>query len=206
MEKNNYKNPDAGCDKYGAQRLELAVYIRDNLFNCIENEWCIENGTLLGAWRNGKFIPHDDDFDFAMFVSSMQDIGHIYDAIADKIKHTKYKARLIHSYASKIEIYDDSYGDYMLLKDEYNGANYHFVTIDLQFYLQLNDNVYEKLYYIYPSNAKLRIDASCVFPVGTIELENETFNAPAQVEEFLKTEYGSLDSNASYNSQTGFYE
>ena len=206
MEKNNYKKPDAGCDKYRTQRLALAVYIRDNIFNRIDKAWCIENGTLLGAWRNGQFIPHDDDFDFAMFIQSREDITPIYDIIMNQLKNTPFKARIIHSYASKIEIYDDSYGDYTLINDTYNGENYHYVTIDLQFYLQISDNMYEKLYYINPSNINFHIDTLIVLPLRQITLENETFNAPNKIEPFLKAEYGSLDPNASYNSKTGFYE
>ena len=76
-----------GCDIWGLQRLELAKIVRDymrnynNYFssrrnkdqdkktsNFILRDFCIENGTLLGAWRSGKFIPHDDDFDMAMFI------------------------------------------------------------------------------------------------------------------------------------------
>ena len=73
----------SGCDLWGTQRLELAKIVRDYMQNYNEcsrknedptkttfilRDVCIENGTLLGAWRSGKFIPHDDDFDFAMFI------------------------------------------------------------------------------------------------------------------------------------------
>ena len=74
----------AGCDIWGTQRLELATIVRDYMQkfkNCRRNneapekhatfilrDFCIENGTLLGAWRSGKFIPHDDDFDFALLI------------------------------------------------------------------------------------------------------------------------------------------
>ena len=67
---NNFKNPNAGCDKWGTKRLELAIYLRDNILNKFTNYWFIENGTLLGAWRTSKFIPHDDDFDIAMLINS----------------------------------------------------------------------------------------------------------------------------------------
>ena len=50
------------------QRLELAVELRDNILPNIKQPWFIENGTLLGAWRNNKFIDHDDDFDYAILI------------------------------------------------------------------------------------------------------------------------------------------
>ena len=54
MEWNNFKNPNAGCDKYGKYRLELALYLKNNILN--NYIYFIENGTLLGAYRNNKFI------------------------------------------------------------------------------------------------------------------------------------------------------
>lgn len=123
------KRSDAGCDRWGAQRLTLARRLtplldeyRDFLSECFakgscnENvityedweillryqreaervveamnlksggdpdaeqrlpktgEYFMENGTLLGAWRSGKFIPHDDDFDFGLLVPSCEGV------------------------------------------------------------------------------------------------------------------------------------
>jgi len=203
MEKNNFKKEDAGCDRYGTQRLELALYLKNNVLTNINKPYFIENGTLLGAWRNGKFIPHDDDFDFAMLIDSEDEIKDIYDIINEKLLNSKYKARIINTYSSKIEIFDEAYDKYILLGTKYNGHDYHYVTVDLQFYLKV-DNEYKQLYYINPLNFNFSEDI--LLPLTKIDLENETFNAPAQVETFLKKNYGSLDPNASYNSKTGFYE
>lgn len=208
MENNNFKKEDAGCDKYGTQRLELAVYLRNHVLHDLHKEWFLENGTLLGAWRNGKFIPHDDDFDIAMLIDSKDDVQMIYNMIHQKFQlmNSKYSVRIIDTYASKIEIYDESYGNYTLIGKDYNGQDYHYVTLDIQFYLKLNDTQYDKLYYINPSNISFHINKEILLPVGEIVLEKETFNAPANVEQLLKYTYGSLDPNASYNSKTGFYE
>jgi len=114
MEWNNYKKIDAGCDIYGKQRLEIAVYLRDNILNKYNN-YFIENGTLLGAYRNGKFIAHDDDFDFALLLDSKNEIKDIFNFIKDNLK-SEYKCRLIDSYCDKIEIYNPIYGKYNLQK------------------------------------------------------------------------------------------
>ena len=45
-----------------------------------------------------------------------------------------------------------------------------------------------------------------LLPTSQIMLEGKSFNAPANVENFLKQQYGSLDPNATYNSTTGLYE
>ena len=59
---NNYKN--------GKPRLEPALFLRDNVLDKLDLPWMIEAGTLLGAWRSGGFIPHDDDFDIALLFNT----------------------------------------------------------------------------------------------------------------------------------------
>lgn len=201
---NNLKKSDAGCDIWGEKRLEMAVYLRDNILNKISNDWFIENGTLLGAWRNGKFIAHDDDFDIGMLITSELEAVNIYKKIESQLMTSKYKCRLVNTYACKIEIFDEKYGKYILEEDKYRSSDFHYVTLDLQFYLKLNKNKYERLYFINP--IKRVVDEKELIPTTKIKLEKERFNAPNNILEFLKQIYGSLEQNAKYNSKTGFYE
>lgn len=200
MEWNNYKKIDAGCDIYGKPRLELAVYLRDNILNKFNN-YFIENGTLLGAYRNSKFIAHDDDFDFALTINNKNEIKDIFQYIQNNLK-SEYNCRLIDSYCDKIEIFNPIYGKYNLLGPKYNNKDYHYVTIDLQFYINEGD-YYSPLYYIQP---KELFHKDFIFPVDTIILENEKFNCPYNTEAFLKINYGSIEENAKFNSKTGKYE
>ena len=203
MEYNNFKHPQAGCDIYGDERLKLALFVKNNIFPFIDADWFLENGTLLGAWRDSKFIKHDDDFDVAVIINNKSDVKQLLNIINTNLEKTKYKARLIETYALKIEIYDESYGKYKLVSDKYNGADFHYVTLDLQFYLK-NNTHYEKLYYIAP--LKLLFAHNTLLPPSQIILEGKSFNAPANVENFLQQQYGSLAPNATYNSTTGLYE
>ena len=201
MEWNNFKKQDAGCDKYGKERLELAVYLRDNILSKYNN-YFIENGTLLGAYRNGKFIPHDDDFDFTFLLNSMDEINDFYNYVINNL-NSKYKCRLIKSYATKLEIYDPNYGSYELLGPQYNNTDYHYVTIDIQFYIKENDN-YRCLYYD-KTDADL-VNENIIFPLKNILLEGEYFNCPNKTEEFLIINYGSIKEGAKYNKITKKYE
>ena len=65
----------AGCDIWGDKRLALALKTKE-IIKDLEHPWFIESGTLLGAWRSGKFIPHDDDFDIALFLSRSAASAH----------------------------------------------------------------------------------------------------------------------------------
>ena len=205
QEYNNFKIPGTGCDLYGKQRLELAIDLHDNVLPNIKQPYFIENGTLLGAWRNRKFIKHDDDFDYGILIEDEIKDKNIIIEIFNHIKknlNKKYECRLITTYADKIEVYDPSWGNYKL-SPKYEGADYHYVTIDLQFYKRIDENHYQPMYYINPFNAL--VDVRLILPTRQIMLENEMFPAPFKIREFLTQYYGSLDPKAKYNSETGKY-
>ena len=195
------KKPDAGCDKYGTQRLELAIFTRDKILSKIKNPHFIENGTLLGAYRNQKFIPHDDDFDIGVLIDDRSQIDQIYQSVLLNLK-SPYQARLVTSYASKIEIFDPTYGKYILLGERYNQSDFHYVTLDLQFYLK-NNKEYKRLYYI--SRRQFVVDSNLITPTTEITLENETFEAPKETKLFLEIKYGSLNPEATYDKNLGIY-
>ena len=202
MEWNNYKNIEAGCDKYGNDRLKLAVFLRDNVFKHLKHPIFIENGTLLGAWRDHKFIAHDDDFDFGILIDNLEEIDNIYRIIGDNLPNS-YKYRLVKGYADKIEIYDPTLGNYKLSGPAYNNADYHYITVDLQFYLKDKHNSYRCLYYINPN--KIVVNKSVIVPTDTILLEGELFNCPKDIEQFLINNYNYLGKDAEYSAQTGLY-
>ena len=205
QEYNNFKIPGTGCDIYGEPRLELALELHDKILPFIKKHYFIENGTLLGAWRNNKFIPHDDDFDFGILlddkVNYRDNIILIFNYIKSNLSE-KYKCRLISSYSDKIEVYQPSYGNY-LLSEKYNGANYHYITIDLQFYRKINKTQYMAMYHINPFTTI--VDIEDILPVKDIMLEDNYFPAPNKTLVFLEKHYGSLDINAKYNKVTGKY-
>merc|ERR1711971_721747 len=107
----------------------------------LTNGHCIEAGTLLGAWRNGKFIPHDDDFDYAMFFNTFEPseacnvLRKLKMHMDSFLESTPYETRLISTYADKLELFDPRHGTFVLPGEFYHGANYHYVTIDVQAYI-----------------------------------------------------------------------
>ena len=198
---NNFKSSLSGMDRYGDQRLKLAVLMRDTVLNKINFPWIVENGNLLGAWRTGKFIPHDDDFDIAMFFE--EDATLQLCIVFKKIKEllpAPYEARLVSSYCDKIEVFDPTYGNYILHGPQYEGADYHHVTLDIQSYERCGD-VYHSLYNTHPQYVKHKD----LYPLGNITLEGEPFQAPANVEAALRGVYGSLSAKAKYNKELGKY-
>lgn len=218
-EYNNYKYNKAGCDIYGDDRLKLAVYLREHVLcevSLIKDRWFIENGTLLGAYRDHKFIPHDDDFDIGILIDDKSVINSIFNRVSKLLENTRYECRLVNTYSTKIEVYDPAIGKYILPGEKYNGSDYHFITVDLQFYEKImgvgnksdkntskQNIMYKSLYYVEPTD--LIIDKDVILPLSRIKLCDEVFNAPNDIYSFLKSIYGSLDKNAKYCKETGKY-
>ena len=67
-----------GCDRWGPQRLKLAGLLVDIVVPARFGLF-IENGTLLGAYRSGGFIAHDDDFDFGMIIHDRKQIEEVHE-------------------------------------------------------------------------------------------------------------------------------
>ena len=217
--KEAHKLQGSGCDRYGRQRLVLALIVRKWLEENFAGRWFIESGTLLGAYRNGNYIPHDDDFDMALLFSDRAQIPAELDRLCVWLSTclpSPYKARVVHTYCQKIEVFDarscllDDFGNqneapnpYILPGERYGGADYHHVTVDIQAYAAREDdnNILEPLYNFKPWQES-RAD---VFPTTDIVLEGESFKAPANPLGFLEAIYGSLAPDAVYDVVTSKY-
>ena len=79
------------------ERLELFTTIKEILEDA-GIEFFIEGGTLLGAYRNGQFIYHDNDIDTGCVNKEFVKVGKILDSklIYDEYlkRKSKYKTRL----------------------------------------------------------------------------------------------------------------
>lgn len=191
-----------GCDIWGKERLRLAVVLRDEVL-CPTWDWFIENGTLLGAYRSGRFIPHDDDFDFGILVSDDVTMFRMEEEIRARLP-APYEVRRVSSYADKLEVYDPGSGSYVLDAPGYGGADFHHVTVDLQFHMQELD-MCRCLYYRAGNGGDWVFPLDLVLPLSRLDLEGETFPAPCKVRELLTHRYGCIEEGAVLDGDTGKY-
>lgn len=206
LERDQTKNAGTGCDIYGRDRLRVGLVVSE-ILNALELPWYIEFGTLLGAFRNHQFIAHDDDFDIALLLRTsdlVQTIRDVHQQITERLP-APLGCRVVDTYTDKIEVYDPTFGKFTLLHPIYNGADFHYVTVDLQTCIIDDDNsVIRSTYRGKPF--ELVWDMELVFPLRTIELEGKSFPCPNQPRRFLETAYGCIDDGAVYDEETGLYK
>ena len=198
------KNLESTNTVYGKYRLSLSKEVC-KILDSLEIEWFIESGTLLGAWRNHKLLPNDDDFDIAIILTeenidkNLKELNEIFNSFL----HTKYESRIVNTYCHKLEIYQPIYGNYVLPDPKYKGANYHNVSIDLQVYCKKKQVLYP-LYYVYKSEVNIPLDY--IYPLSTIKLEDSTYNCPNNSKKVLEYIYGYLGKDYVFDHITGKYK
>jgi len=195
-----HKSRGVGNDVYGQARLALALNVRDALARS-GVAWFLDAGTLLGAFRNGKLIPHDDDFDIAVYLPYYSG-AHELDSLARLLCiDAPYQCRAVTSYAQKLEVFDPNSPRFELPCD-YGGADFHAVTVDLQV---MTDNADDNLVYLHNLLGYVQVPRSAVLPPGDIPCEGHLFQAPRDPTAFLEALYGYLGEDARFDPSTGKY-
>ena len=200
MELPPHKASRVGNDIYGFSRLKLAKLIKPVL-DQIGVTWFLDAGTLLGAYRNGKLIPHDDDFDIAAYLPAFKnnDLTSLRTKIAALLPDP-YQIRVVTSYARKLEIFDAT-SDTFELPSQYGGADLHTVTVDIQIMTNSRDGVV----YLHDMLGHVLVPQDAIIPIGKIMCEEQLFNSPNDIVRFLEAQYGYIGVDAFYDPQTKFY-
>jgi hypothetical protein len=197
------KSIGADMCTWGQKRLQLAVIVRD-ILDTTGVTYFLDGGTLLGALRCGRFIPHDDDFDFGVYLPTYHALyGRWLQIQLQRLLPAPYRCRFVHSYAEKLEIYDPTQGSFTLPGDVYEGADFHFVTVDIQFYTKHRTENYIQC--MHRLNFHACIPSDAITPVATIQLEGEPFKIPAKSTVYLTALYGYLGQDHEYDPSTRLY-
>ena len=199
------------CSTYKAPLLELATLVRDLIYAYNSNHAkvihvYINDGTLLGAYRDAKMIAHDYDFDFALYGTG-DDLFTLYDFLKLELttfnihnnKQYSIKCFGLDHYAQKISIRDLKYGSYEHQHDEW----YH-VEMDIQLLADEDGKVVPQ-YFRDGVNKKLVQTADVILPLSSIKFEGYTFPCPNNVKKYLENNYGCIEKGALYDSDTCKY-
>lgn len=197
--KDNYCEKVKETEKYKHYRLELSIIVKEYLSQLDDIVCFLDCGSLMGAYRNGKMLPHDDDFDLGLY-GTKEDLKKIYEYLKSKLSNN-YSVRIIDTYCLKIEVFEKVHGVYELGENN----TYHNVSLDIQLYSKYKNKV--KIEY-YRNNLCDYVDLKeeYIIPTKTIIYENIKYPCPNNIEKYLESHYGYLGNNAVFNKETQKYE
>jgi hypothetical protein len=126
-------------------------------------------GSLLGAARNGKFIPHDDDIDFGVIVNSAEE--REFERLASELK------------GAGLSVHKDvKFGIYQVRSANFPGG------VDL--FPCFVDQGHKTATMLHAGMLPKALPVDLLLPTTEISLEESAFPAPKDVPGFLKWRYG----------------
>ena len=179
-------------------KVEELLSILSDILNTAKIEYWVDQGTLLGAHRNGKFIARDSDVDIA--IRSEEDFAALPELLASKLP-SAYDWERKGSHCRGVRVWLKTGG---IFKGTFEGREIEWplVVCDVMFY-QYNeeDNTYVQQYQGFGVDTFF-IPEEVIFPLDQIEFERRMYPCPSRVKEYLEIQYGYIGEGAIWNPET----
>ncbi|XP_065187447.1 uncharacterized protein RP688-like [Sycon ciliatum] len=175
---------------YRTQRLNVLKLVAEILEKEDITYW-LDCGSLLGAYRNGKMIPHDNDTDVSMLGD--EEFDRARKALRQNLPSV-YSIEDGTSYAEKLLISHNASGTYQY-SDNIDFSN---VTGDVYKFKLRQDGTLQQIYYKFNLGER-RYQHDWVFPLGKIQFEGLTLPCPNNVKAYLEEMYGYLGTDFKYD-------
>jgi hypothetical protein len=179
-------------------QIEELLSMLSDILNSAQIEYWIDQGTLLGAYRHGKFIARDSDADIAL-----RNEEH-FEALSDLLN-----AKLPSAYGSErkgdhckgYRVWLKSGGNF---KGNFEGREIEWplVACDVMLY-QYNESeeAYVQEYEGFGVDTCF-FSEEVLFPLDRIQFEGRAYPCPARVKEYLEIQYGYIGEGAIWVPQT----
>jgi phosphorylcholine metabolism protein LicD len=186
------------------ERLELFTTIKEILEDA-GIEFFIEGGTLLGAYRNGQFIYHDNDIDTGCVNKEFVKVGKVLDSkLPDKYTYSlrtkvgDYSTNAFGCFPKDGETIIDAYGQEWPLNmmDIYN---YIYSEEEKSYRLD-----HDKAGRDAKGNPKW-IPEDIIFPLSTIMFEGIECPCPNNPKAFAELEQGYLGEDFEFDQETQLF-
>ena len=178
-------------------KLEELLSILTNILSSAKIEYWIDQGTLLGAYRHGKFIARDSDVDIA--ISDEKHFKSLSKLLESKLPSV-YGCERKGSHCRGYRVWLKTGGNFKGTFDG-NEIQWPSVACDVMFY-QYDDesNIYVQQYQGFGVDTFL-IPEEVIFPLHQIAFEGGIYPCPARVQEYLEIQYGYIGEGAHWNPE-----
>ena len=182
--------------KIHPQVKELLSMLSD-ILNSAKIEYWIDQGTLLGAYRHGKFIARDSDADIA--IRNEDQFKALPEILESKLPNVyDWEGKGDHCRGYKI---------WLKTGGTFNGTfegreiQWPQVVCDVMFY-QYNgqDRTYVQQYQGFGVDTFFFPEA-VIFPLDQIEFEGSLYPCPTRMEEYLEIQYGYIGEDAFWDPE-----
>jgi phosphorylcholine metabolism protein LicD len=178
-------------------QLEELLSVLSGILNSAKIEYWIDQGTLLGAYRHGKFIARDSDIDIA--IKNEEQFESLPELLKSKLPNI-YASERKESHCRGYRIWLKTGGTF---KGTFEGREIQWplVCCDVMFY-QYNeqDKTYVQQYQGFGVDTSF-IPEIVIFPLDRIEFEGSMYPRPNRIEEYLEIQYGYIGDGAFWDPE-----
>jgi len=173
-------------------QVEKLLSVLSNILNFAKIEYWIDQGTLLGAYRHGKFIARDSDVDIA--IRNEEHFEALPELLESKLPSTYgWKRKGDHCRGYKVWL--KSGGTFNGIF-EGRAIQWPLVVCDVMFYkFNVQNKTYVQQYQGFGVETFF-IPETVIFPLNQIEFEGSIYPCPTHIEEYLEIQYGYIGEGA----------
>jgi hypothetical protein len=179
-------------------KLEELLSVLTDILSLAKIEYWIDQGTLLGAYRHGKFIERDSDVDIAIKdENQFTALSKLFDSELP----SDYEWQRKGSHCRGYRVWLKSGGNF---NGTFEGKNIEWplVVCDVMFYQYDEDEKAFVQHYQGFGVETFFIPEEVIFPLKQISFEGNNYPCPAQVKEYLEIQYGYIGEGAIWNSKS----
>jgi hypothetical protein len=178
-------------------QIEELLSVLSDILNTAKIEYWIDQGTLLGAYRHGKFITRDSDADIA--IRNEEHFEALTELLESKLP-SAYGWERKGGHCRGFKIWLKTGGTF---NGTFEGRDIQWplVVCDVMFY-QYNeqDKTYVQQYQGFGVDTFFFPEA-VIFPLNQIEFEGSMYPRPARMKEYLEIQYGYIGEGASWDPE-----
>ena len=178
-------------------QVEELLSVLSDILNFAKIEYWIDQGTLLGAYRHGKFIARDSDVDIA--IRNEEHFEALPELLESKLPST-YGWKIKGDHCRGYKVWLKSGGTFNGIF-EGRAIQWPLVVCDVMFY---KFNVQNKTYVQHYQGFGVEtffIPETVIFPLNQIEFEGNIYPCPTHIEEYLEIQYGYIGEGAFWDPE-----